>query len=388
MIPGGHEFFSPALAVWLIFSFGFYFKFKTFHLSVIKHAWPMIAYFVLTVISNYVFFNPDDPFSAIEVKLSFLLLPLAFAFYPYHGTEFKKLLMNAFVSGILFWSIIQLLRSLFLVIIKQNFNFLFYTEFSSFIHPSYYAMYVCTVLLMINFFELIPNQIKNLKTWLNLVFPVFVLISASKMGIICLFLTLCVLIMKALKEKFNTALTLIIFIASAILMMTTIFVIEPIRNRFVFVTDSIEMPLDKTSTESNMVRRLVWIADKEAINKMPWYGYGVANVNKVLSGEYERLGFTGAKSRNLNAHNQYLQTLIGLGWMGLILLLWMHWEMLRAGAETKNYFWITLLIILILNFLVESMLQRASGSIYFSFVYMLFLMIEKVKFQEQINTPI
>lgn len=378
LIPAGHEFYSPVLVLWGLLSIVFFVKYKQSDLSMLKHSFWLWLYFLLTVFSNYLFFNPDDTFSAIEVKFSFLALPLLFAVYPNLNNFFFKLLLNAFVSGTLFWSIVQMARSIFMFFIHHDSSFFFYTEFSYFIHPSYYALYVCTSILLMHHFEILPPSFHKMKFLIYFIFTLFVLLASSKIGIICLIIVLGFLLFEALQRKYPFWITLFILLGGLILMVSIVYMIEPVRNRFLNVIQNMEQPLDKSSTESNMVRRLVWIADENVVERMPWYGYGVANVNKVLSKEYEELDFTGAKQRNLNAHNQYYQTLIGLGWLGLLVLILIHLDLLFYGILQRKRVWLYILLIMVLNFLVESMLQRAAGSIYFSFITILLCLEKKI----------
>jgi O-antigen ligase len=228
-------------------------------------------------------------------------------------------------------------------------------------------------------FEIFPPKLIKLKGILFLLFSVFVVLASSKVGIICLMIVSGLLLFETLKKKYPVWLTLFILLGGLILMISIVYIMEPVRNRFMNVLQNIEQPLDKSSTESNMVRRLVWIADETVIARMPWYGYGVANVNKVLTKEYEELDFTGAKQRNLNAHNQYYQTLIGLGWPGLLVLILIHLDFLFYGILQRKRVWLSILFVIILNFLVESMLQRAAGSIYFSFITILLCLEKKIR---------
>lgn len=379
LIPAGHEFYSPVLVLWGLLSIAFFVVYKQGELSVLKQSFWLWFYFLLTVLSNYLFFNPEDAFSAIEVKFSFLALPLLFAVYPNLNDFFYKLLLNAFVSGTLFWSIVQLIRSIVMFFIHHDSSCFFYTEFSYFIHPSYYAMYVCTAILFIHHYEILPPPMHKIKYLIYFLFAVSAVLASSKIGIICLVIVMGTLLFETLQKKYPFWITLSIITLGFVLIISIVYMMEPVRNRFMNVIQNIEQPLDKSSTESNMVRRLVWIADETVVERMPWYGYGVANVNKVLSEEYDELDFTGAKQRNLNAHNQYYQTLIGLGWPGFLVLVLIHLDFLFYGILQRNRVWLYILLVMILNFLVESMLQRAAGSVYFAFITILLCLDKKIK---------
>ena len=103
------------------------------------------------------------------------------------------------------------------------------------------------------------------------------------------------------------------------------------------------------------------------------FGVTPGNTTDALFEAYKNEGLTGALSKKLNAHNQFLQTFIGTGIIGFMLLLILTlgtgiWAMIK-----KNYLALLFSILIILNFLVESMLQAQAGFIFFLFFSCLLL---------------
>ncbi|MCC6180695.1 MAG: hypothetical protein IT237_02565, partial [Bacteroidia bacterium] len=81
----------------------------------------------------------------------------------------------------------------------------------------------------------------------------------------------------------------------------------------------------------------------------------------------EQEGMTGALRKKLNAHNQYLQTFIGTGLIGFVILLLMTIGVLVYSIYTKNLLLMLFSALTTSNFLVESMLQAQAGFIFFIF---------------------
>jgi O-antigen ligase len=80
---------------------------------------------------------------------------------------------------------------------------------------------------------------------------------------------------------------------------------------------------------------------------------------------YLKRGETYAAERQLNAHNQYLQTGAELGWFGLCALLACLGSLWYARqAEISALFFASLCA---LNFLFESMLEVQAGIVFFCF---------------------
>jgi O-antigen ligase len=134
------------------------------------------------------------------------------------------------------------------------------------------------------------------------------------------------------------------------------------------VTASAEK-IDKTDAESTAVRILIWKESVKLITSNFWFGVTPGDSHDKLIEAYEREGLTGALIKKLNAHNQFLQTFIGTGLLGFILLLLMTIGSLIYGLFKKNYILSLFSILMILNFLVESMLQAQAGFIFFVFFF-------------------
>jgi O-antigen ligase len=135
--------------------------------------------------------------------------------------------------------------------------------------------------------------------------------------------------------------------------------------------------LDKTSSESNTIRLLVWEQSVQLIKDNFWFGLGVGDANDALYKAYANNGITGALEHRLNAHNQYLQTFLGMGFFGFLLLLYLSLGELIKGIGKKNVMLSFFSLLICLNFLVESMLQAVAGTLFFAFFFCLFNLIEE-----------
>jgi len=69
----------------------------------------------------------------------------------------------------------------------------------------------------------------------------------------------------------------------------------------------------------------------------------------------------------LNAHNQYLQTMITLGIIGLIVLLLNLILPALYSMEQKHYLYLVFLILIGFNLLFESMLETQAGVVFYAF---------------------
>jgi O-antigen ligase len=99
----------------------------------------------------------------------------------------------------------------------------------------------------------------------------------------------------------------------------------------------------------------------------PVTGYGIGDVRNELSAAYEKNQIHHAFRHNLNAHNQYLQTLLTAGLPALLFLLSSLLLPAIISRKENNVILLVFPVIIGLNFLFESMLCRPAGTVFFAF---------------------
>ena len=139
------------------------------------------------------------------------------------------------------------------------------------------------------------------------------------------------------------------------------------RLKVAFTVTSSSETIDLTAVESTAVRILIWKQSIEIIKNNLIFGTTPGDANDALLQAYQKNGLTGAIQKRLNAHNQFLQTFIGTGIIGFIILLITTVGSMLYGFFRKNYLLVLFSILIIFNFLVESMLQAQAGFMFFTF---------------------
>lgn len=338
-----------------------------------KWMYVLLAFFIIHAVGYFFSINKDGALNAIEIKLSFLAFPILIGASHYNELQIKKIVIS-FVSGCVLVSVIDIFRAFYLYFF-QDFNAFFYTEFSYFMHPSYFAMYLIFAQLIILLFY--PKWLSHLSHlnikigFMSVVFLTAIFLCSSKMGLITAFFLLpltfgIILYNKGYKKTIaGLLLVLMIGIAMAYKLFPTPF--ERIKQAFK-VSSSTET-IDKTDAESTAVRILIWKESVKLIENNLVFGTTAGDANDKLVEAYEREGLAGALRKKLNAHNQFLQTFIGTGILGFVLLLLMTIGSLIYGFIQKNYLLSLFSILMIFNFLVESMLQAQAGFVFFAFFF-------------------
>ena len=117
--------------------------------------------------------------------------------------------------------------------------------------------------------------------------------------------------------------------------------------------------------ESNTVRLVVWTISTNMIIQNP-FGVGLGDENDLLMREYYKNGYSGYAERRLNPHQQFLQTGISIGWLGIITLLVLFVSLIIASFKTESLALFIGAICISVSCLFESMLERQVGVIFLS----------------------
>jgi len=337
LLPFGNAITSPLIALWLITSF---FCFKQLFEGKWKNIWFIggISFFALSVISNFLYYNPADALSAVEVKLTFFLFPFLFFLFKFNKEVTKRIVIG-FVSGCMFACFFCLARA-FLYLFQGDSSYFYYSNFSYFMHSAYFAMYlnlavVFVVLFYFKWFKTDPS-FKYIAYFFITLFVLCILLCASKLGIISLFVLVPLLLVLELRSRLKLK-HYVISIASVIVLSASVYAVFPqVFDRLRSVAVVTEGTIDKTAKESSSVRVLIWSECKKIVKENLLFGVGVSNVNETLYKKYEENGLTGALENKLNAHNQFFQTTIGMGIIGFINLAILTLGLIIYGIRKKN----------------------------------------------------
>jgi O-antigen ligase len=139
------------------------------------------------------------------------------------------------------------------------------------------------------------------------------------------------------------------------------------------------------------VRLRPWMASIDRIAEDPVWGYGMENAQKSLNAFYEsqlkeRPRYQWPLDENFNAHNQYFQTILESGLIGLAVFVW---AMITFALNLQYYQWDFrligwgFLILIVLNFLFESMMSRYMGISFFALFYSLFIHYKKENYTQE-----
>ncbi|HXC03650.1 MAG TPA: O-antigen ligase family protein, partial [Bacteroidia bacterium] len=316
----------------------------------------------------------------LEVKFSLFAFPWIYATRPFKAGKLDRILLW-FVMGCSTAALAVLLRAGIYALFFGE-NKFFYTQLSCFMHPSYFSMYLNLSLLFM--LLSLSAQDSQRRPWIYLLIGlhlVVIVLLSSKLGQISLVILLLTWLIWMIisRKKFLLGGGLLVLMLAGIVCLFQFFPTLTARLTNAFHAVSADQT-DKSNAESTAVRMLVWGAAKELIAEHPLAGAGTGDSKDVLMDKYKAEGIAGAYAHNLNAHNAYLQIWVALGLIGFLFLLSIQVFPFAVGWKDKNVFLCGFILLSVLNFLPESMLEAQAGCMYYGFFNSLLLFSAKPLF--------
>lgn len=311
--------------------------------------------------------NKSYGWADLQTKLSLLIFPIIFSTSALNEKQVSTIL-RSFVSGVFAVSLSLLGRAIYLYFTEQV-NYFYYVDFSYFLHPSYFGMFVNLAMLLILFNKIQLSSNSLLLKIISLLFLlVIIVLLSSKLALLSSLLIIMIsginYIISSKKYKVGFLL-LFAFLGSIFILIKAVPELNArIQNAITALNSN---SVDKSNSESNAVRMLVWNAASDALIQNGALGVGTGDVKDELFKQYELKGYSGALEHKLNAHNQFLQTGVALGFVGLIVFLATFLVPIYFSWRYQNYLFISFSLLVLLNCLTESMLEAEAGVIFISF---------------------
>ncbi len=346
-------------------------------------------FFLATLISAIFSENRAEAVFSLEIKMTFIIFPYLLFCFQWPRDILKRCVVS-FVSGCFFASLYLIGRA-FIYYVNGDPAYFFYTMFSDFIHASSFAMYllmaiVFVVVLYKKWFSLQKSVIYGSYFFIA-VFSTAIFLCSSKIGLLSFFIILPLLVFYRVLPRRNTK-QLALLAGGFIVLIFLAYLIFPASFERLQALKNLSVEtVDKTSVESTGVRLLIWDQSIGIIKDHLITGTGVADANDELYAAYLRNGITGAYTHKLNAHNQFLQTFVGMGLIGFVLLLFLTFGTLIRGLVRKRILLCLFALLVILNFAVESMLQRSDGVLFFTFFFCFLNLVDEKELTDNVPIP-
>jgi len=326
----------------------------------------------------------------IQVKLSFILIPLFLSGIPKNSIDLNKVL-NSFFIGTLIAAILCFFiatwnsldfdsgKIIFDVQPGENYweNFFLYDRFSTFHHPSYFAMFILFS-LAIGFYYLNPNKKSFFGNRFIIIAIIFLSVTlfllSSRAGLLVWFILIIVFgltfIKKRTRKYYRLAIPFVILVAAFSLLLSKISRYNTVKEEFKTYEDY-TLENIKSSIGTRMV---LWEEALHVIKRNFFFGVGQGDIKTELFRQAKKKGCSQIVEKNLNVHNQFLETFVGLGIGGFILLILILFGPVITLKGKYFELFIYFILIVTVNFVFESMFNRLAGVFFFVFFYCLFIL--------------
>ena len=337
-----------------------------------------ILYFILEVV-GLVYTERENITTGLfvlEKHQAFLFLPLFF--FGFNIDNKRKTLLSIFVASCFVASLICLGVNIYLSL--NTYNMIFHEWIFSHDRMSdpigmqavYFALYLGFVLLILVFelkekFALFSPMKKTLFILLILYFSIFMITLGARTVIVAVMLIIVLdLIYYAVSLKSYR-----LFLLGAIvpLIFSAVIFLNPVvRTRFM---DMYQNRYENSNYGSYFARSMIWIPGWEAIEENVWVGVGTGDYQMELDKKFVKYDFLFGV-QFMNMHNQYLQTMLSFGVIGLSIFSVIFFVQFKAGLARGDLQYLSFLLLFMCACLTESMLNRNKGIVFllvFSFIF-------------------
>jgi O-antigen ligase len=367
-LPLKNSYNSISILLILIFAFS---KFQKFNIKRVLNFPVLLSYFILYVVSLAYTTDVSSGLESLLRHSVFLIFPMLFS-----SLNFKKSNINTALNYFIVWicllAFYSEIATIWKLLVNDQSLFLWFRKDFSYkalgsiigIHPPYMSLFTSyCVLLLID--KIGDNKKRNFVYIITILFLFFYTIHlSSRLPIVALLLVSTVFYFKKLLVHNSLSKAFFKLFILIGIVFTLLLSVRSTRYRFAEVFGM------KYSSglyiKSGPDKLEQWAAAIDA-NENVLFGNGLGDVNESLIASNKRHGLMKNANRKYNAHNQYIQTYVGLGIIGLILLFGIFlysWDTKKPLFKLNNYFLIYLSIV----FLSESYLQRHHGIVFIVFI--------------------
>lgn len=360
---GGRAFNSIAVFIFLVFTIHTFFK-KKVKLQFNRLSISFVLLFFLGVLS-LIWSRGNSLFSEVIVRFLPYLALSSIAFFSYR----IQFILNVFAKSILIIAVLCFLKAVFYAVINIDVKFLFYHNLSrnlGDVNAIYLSIFTSFAIII-----LLYKKNKQKFDIFSLVFlVVFLVLLSSKMIIVITLLLVLIYFFK--RNSFQ-------FIKKRYLVFISLFIVLGLASYK--LKNRLKVEFEKTKInevlhKSDFGHIYLWTGTGlrvfqtklffEILNERKNYilGLGLYNSQSSLDDKYKEYnlypGYYG-----YNYHNQYLQISAELGFLGLVLMLYIFYLLFYKAIVNKDYFLFSFIFLTVAVCITESFLWRQRGMVFF-----------------------
>lgn len=343
------------------------------------------VFYFLHVIGLTYTTNLETGFFQLEKKAVLFLFPLILATSDKFTREEIKLFLKMFVSSVMMACIICLVYAFYRNAQPQikgtNWLFFTYHDFTEIIsiQPNYLALYVSfSILILLAFLFQTRNSLKK-RFWILLntfALVLFLVLLSGRTQIVALFFIVSVGTIIYFHKKTMILKGLAIMAIFTTALFSLIIQVPVIKERFYSLFGINKQPewinLYGDGSQLEDVRIRKWKCALDIIADHWLIGVGTGDVQDALQAQYKKTNFQVAFDSQFNAHNQFLQTAIGLGFIGFVSLCSCIAIPAITAIKKQQHLFSAFLALFTICSMTESILERQLGIVFFAIFISLF----------------
>jgi len=327
----------------------------------------------------------------VEDKLDFLMLPAVFCSAPILNITMRRKIMLVFSFAITLAAIYCITIAGIEYFDTGNIVFFFYHQLVSPIsqHAVYFSVYtfIAFVFLVLEAASL-PWLLKNRPIYISwLIFLLFFLFLLSSKMVLLVVILFSFRLFFLFGTKKISRWQAIAGGFCAILLIIAIISTNPVEKRFIDLKGNLELLKKEKYDAGNyfngwQFRLLLWRVTYEIIrDKQAWLiGVGSPRAQEILEEKYLNLGlYAGGRNPDdygylkYNCHNQFLQTMLQSGIIGLLFFLGWCFMLFKKTLPGKESVLSWSLIIMICFFFIESVCERQYGVVLCTLIPLMYI---------------
>jgi O-antigen ligase len=379
LIPSGFYNFEGVIIallmiIWLVTK-----QFKLITKRTSLDAFLLPSFFLLYILSLLYTDNFSNGIKQITMHLSYILIPLVFITNMIDEKVKERILMVFLSSTLLFlaiadvYAIIDILRTesyIVRIATGDYYKFLSYglTRIFTDWHPTIVSLFLIFSLVITVKYLFNDKKQYAIPILIFIVLNIFLL--KSLIGILCLLMVISIFLLSLInKNTYKFALVFITLGLAIAFYVFNPFKVDKIQR---FKKTNIEITDDEDRRNVLSIRLVKWSSTLNLFKENILLGVSPGDLKQNLITEYTENGFYFAAEKKFGPHNQFLQILAALGIIGLLVFLTVIFLPYFKLVEINSLYSWFLLIILIF-FLTEDVLERQQGIVFFSFFYTMLL---------------
>ncbi len=321
--------------------------------------------------------NIDSGSTKLVLKSVFVAMPVIIVIAKWDWERVLPVALKYFLIGCLISCIVNIGLSTANFIKSHDPNEFFYVRLAHTMHPSYLSMYLGFSIMFLYYFLFNPRKSYYVRPKIAMIGVVFItlmiMLLSSKMGLVAMLVVhIGALVYYVVNCKKYTQ-TAVVGMLGILTSIAAYLFVPSINSRINEMADVFSDDKGQIGNSTTAVRIHASRVALELIENNAVFGVGTGDGEVETIKAYERNNLVNLAERRLNLHNQFLETFVANGVVGFLVLLGLLVLpfAMALPPHLKLFRWFA--IVLALNLLSESMLERQAGVTFFAIFTTLFL---------------